>query len=321
MLSFFLTNTDAAESPISASLIFDTSAIGVSTGYQSVSRTLTSVNYQQDFLLAGGTLTPQINYALFRGANGSTIAQDVQGFSNIDAPVFSRFQEVAIQWQTTRGMFRVGQLDANANFVALTHAAQFMNSSFGFSPTAYPLATYPQMTKGLYLEYWVSHKIKMSYGYYAPAKDSGFTDKKPLMIVSACWLCSNELSVKVGYWQINNPQITRVRGAFLFAEGKLNEQLSGFALVSSNNHVRHDKINQHIKFGVTFDNPFAQLGQQIGIAYSRVNGPEAETVIEAFYVYPLNQYVYLQPDVQWHKDALTHAVDPLISTLRVVITW
>jgi carbohydrate-selective porin OprB len=48
-----------------------------------------------------------------------------------------------------------------------------------------------------------------------------------------------------------------------------------------------------------------------------VLGPDNETAIEAFYLIPINNYITLQPDIQWINNKVTPQIDSVIATLRV----
>ncbi len=307
----------ADEIPFSAELIFDSSRIKQNGQYTQVSRSLITLSYEQSFALFGGQLTPQIAYSAFRGKNGSNIAQDIQGFSNIDADHFSAFQEVDLQWQNDRTMLRLGQLDANANFVALDNAAPFINASFGLTPTAYPMPTYPEMNIGFYIKHHVTDTLAASFGYYRPDQADDTGEKKPLWMTSACWYCTDDLTIATGYWQVRHQHADSARGYFAYTEGNISSAIHGFALVSTNNSSQHEKIKNHVKTGLLVDSPFGFTERQLGLAYSRVLGPDNETAIEAFYLIPINNYITLQPDIQWIDNKVAPQIDSVIATLRV----
>jgi carbohydrate-selective porin OprB len=95
------------------------------------------------FGLSGGTLF--LDAYLQRGRNGSDDTGDVQGYSNIDSEDRSQLAELWYQQYLFREKLRIkiGKLDANSEFAFVDNAAEFINSSAGFSPTIFPLPTYP----------------------------------------------------------------------------------------------------------------------------------------------------------------------------------
>jgi len=297
--------------------VYDTSRIKVDDNYQQVSRVLAIGSYEQSFDFLGGQLTPQLTYSMFRGNNGSDIAQDIQGFSNIDAEHFSAWQEVNLNWQNDTTLIRIGQLDANANFVSLVHAGQFINASFGLTPTALPLPTYPDMEYGLYAEHKVSENLGFSLAYYRPDEVDDTGEQQPLWMGAVCLYCNDKITINTGYWTVKHQHVKSISGYFAYVEGEISEKLHGFTLVSINDRPQTEDIKKHIKLGVTYDAPFSYESHQVGVGYSKVFGPDDETAIEAFYLLPINSFINLQPDIQWINNKITPNIDNLILTLRV----
>ncbi|MEZ4217444.1 MAG: carbohydrate porin [Myxococcota bacterium] len=86
------------------------------------------------------------------GRNGSDDVGDFQGFSNIDADD-DRVQlaELWLQQELFDGALRLklGKFDANSEFAFVDAAGDFLNSSAGFSPTIFPMVTYPDPATGV----------------------------------------------------------------------------------------------------------------------------------------------------------------------------
>jgi porin len=317
----FSSISHATDTPFNFAATYDTSRVSVNNNAQQVSRILATLSYEQSFDLLGGTLTPQLSYSIFRGRNGSDIAQDVLGFSNIDAERFSAWQEVNLNWQNDNTLIRIGQLDANANFASLEHAGQFINASFGLTPTALPLPTYPDMEYGIYAEHQLTKQLGVAVGYYRPDEVDDSEEQQPLWMGAVCWLCSDKLTINFGYWRVKHKHVDSVSGAFTYVEGEITEKLHGFSLVSVNDRPQSEDIKKHFKMGLTYDAPFGGEQQQIGLGYSRVLGIDNETVFEVFYLYPLNSFISLQPDVQWLDNTTNSQLDSMIVTLRINIEW
>jgi carbohydrate-selective porin OprB len=85
-------------------------------------------------------------YYSFLGRGASKDSGDIQGFSNID---FDKHRhQLAELWYEQRffneGLrVKIGKVDANTEFAFAENAAEFMNSSMGFSPTVFAMPTYP----------------------------------------------------------------------------------------------------------------------------------------------------------------------------------
>ncbi|MDB5296778.1 MAG: Carbohydrate-selective porin, partial [Phycisphaerales bacterium] len=99
--------------------------------------------------LPGGTLFGSFQHQVGRDGSGSVVG-DAQGFSNIDADGRTQVSELWYQQVAFGGAVRAkaGKIDANADFAAAAGAGEFINSSFGFSPTI-PLPTYPDPSAGV----------------------------------------------------------------------------------------------------------------------------------------------------------------------------
>lgn len=89
--------------------------------------------------------TAYARWSDMHGAGVSGKAGDIQIASNIES---ERRHEVAALWfeQTLQEgslRFKLGKVDANSEFAAVQHGAEFLNSSFGFSPTVLAFPTFP----------------------------------------------------------------------------------------------------------------------------------------------------------------------------------
>ena len=314
-------NALANSLPLNLAVTYDNSRLKVNGNSQQVSRMLATLSYEQHFSFFGGELSPQISYSIFRGQNGSDLAQDVLGFSNIDAKHFSAWQEVNLHWHNESTLIRIGQLDANANFATLAHAEHFINASFGLTPTALPLPTYPDMEYGLYAEHQLTSNMGVSVGYYRPDEVDDTGEQQPLWMGSLCWLCNDNITANVGYWRVKHKHVESITGAFAYLEGNITEKLHGFSLFSINDRPQSQELKKHLKIGFTYDAPFGIAQQQIGIGYSRVLGIDNETVFELFYLLPINDFINLQPDLQWLDNTTNNHLNSLIATLRMNIAW
>lgn len=308
----------ANELPVIIDWILDSSQINQAHHSTTATRSLIAINYSQSFLVGNGTLTPQISYNHFQGKNGSDIAQDIQGFSNIDANQFGTFQEVALQYDQQNWFVRAGQLDANADFLALEHASWFLNASFGLSPTAFAMPTYPEPQLGALLQFQTSETSAVKIGIYQTSHEIAQASGAELWLANYCLYCVDRLKAQVGYWQVSDLQISAkiINGYYGFIEGFLRNNWQGFALYSHNNANQAVAIEQHIKAGVTYQPKYA-VNHSVGIAFSRLLGEVDETALELFYLFPANKYLTIQPDIQWLSDSNSEHPDSTIFTLRL----
>ncbi len=95
------------------------------------------------FGLKGGTFS--IDFQNQSGTNGSEVVGDIQGFDNADADGRTQISEVWYQQIFANNQLRVkiGKVDANTEFAFPEYGANFLNSSFGHSPTLISMPTYP----------------------------------------------------------------------------------------------------------------------------------------------------------------------------------
>lgn len=101
------------------------------------------------FDLPGGTFS--INFQNQGGQNGSDQLGDLQGSVNADADGRLQISEVWYEqlMLDNRLRVKVGKIDANTEFAFPEFGGEFINSSFGYSPTITGLPTYPDPATGI----------------------------------------------------------------------------------------------------------------------------------------------------------------------------
>ena len=127
-----------------------------------------------------------LNLQRLRGQSGSQLAGDFQGFSNID---FRNFDQVnAYYYEFCLGQrggdydschagapanvtghlfqFTLGKLDANAKFAYAENAAEFIQSSMGFSPTILGFPSYPDPAMGVIGFVYPSDRLYAGFGMF-----------------------------------------------------------------------------------------------------------------------------------------------------------
>jgi carbohydrate-selective porin OprB len=115
-------------------------------------------------------------YYSFFGRSGSRDAGDIQTFSNIDLD--KHRHQLAELWYEKRFLnetfrLKVGKVDANTEFAFAEHAAEFLNSSMGFSPTIFTLSTYPDPATSINLFAYPSEHFYVGFGAYDGAGQRG----------------------------------------------------------------------------------------------------------------------------------------------------
>jgi hypothetical protein len=82
---------------------------------------------------------------------GETYDEEAQVYSNIDANSRTTLYEIWLQKKffSEHLRMKVGKIDANTEFATVSTAADFLNSSMGFSPTILVFPTYPEPKFGI----------------------------------------------------------------------------------------------------------------------------------------------------------------------------
>jgi porin len=135
---------------------------------------------------------------------GGSYDLSAQVYSNIDAPSRTYLYELWLQQSLSEGKVRVkfGKIDTNTEFAAVATAADFLNSSMGFSPTIVAFPTYPQPKLGLAAFLQPGRQYGVGLGVFATSGMGTMTLAEPQFN----WLSGgNELRgrASVGYWRLD----------------------------------------------------------------------------------------------------------------------
>ena len=97
----------------------------------------------------GGTFF--FNFQNQNGKDGSAMVGSAQGISNIDSSSLTQISELWYEQALLDGTLRlkVGKVDAGTEFARVENGAEFLNSSFGFSPTILGFPSYPNPSLSL----------------------------------------------------------------------------------------------------------------------------------------------------------------------------
>lgn len=102
----------------------------------------------------GGTFF--VEFQSHHGPHGSAdLVGDLGGYDNIDA--FSFIQIAQLWYQQTlldkQIRIKAGKMDANADFMAIDHGGEFLNSTMSYSTTLFCMPTYPDPAPGVAVFY------------------------------------------------------------------------------------------------------------------------------------------------------------------------
>ncbi len=339
-----------------ASLIVDWSGVfRGGSAHRPVLRGLLSFGFSLDLERAvglhGGTL--HASYALQRGDNGSDVAGDLQGYSNIDAEDFNHLSEAWYEQRLLGGDLRIkgGLLDANTDFAFVRAGGQFVNSSAGYSPTIFPLPTYPDPEPGLVLSFAPSAYLSLSLGVFSSPNSHSAIERSrqsfSIAEIDVRWPSFGQFKrgrAVLGLWK-DSAKIEQLDGllrrgssdAYLIIEQVLwsvpglagdGERILGvFAQWGGGDGLSHE-IGRHLALGVSMAGLFqARTEDNAGLMVTRVHraslGPAhprgEESVIELFYGWRIGRRLVVKPDLQLisHPRGVLPRGTTLVGTLRV----
>ena len=242
-------------------------------------------------------------YAIQRGDNGSDIVGDIQGFSNIDEADFTRAFEIFLAVKfSENSLVKLGQMDANSDFATTASGSEFINSSFGFSPSIQQIPTYPRPSVGIYGEVNLNSQMTARLGLYESSQQfNHFTDF--FSIAEAQWYYQGNSTFKIGVWhhsglKFNNQPSKSTSDIYVVVDHQLNEKVSAF-LQWGRADTSLVEINRHLSLGINIQNIFTEA-DSLGLALTQVDVVEAdsERAIELFYSYKVNDYLTVKPDIQ-----------------------
>ncbi|MGO3455438.1 MAG: carbohydrate porin [Marinomonadaceae bacterium] len=278
------------------------------------------------------------SYQFTTGSSISDDVGDLQTLDNIEAyntsTIYSAYFEH--DFEDEGSMYRIGMQDYNEVFSAIDTAAVFVNSSFGIDPTIaqigpslFPITTLGavgrwQSDSGFYItgglfngvsgdeDHPVGTQIKFSSANgILSTVEAGIIggDTHPFKVAIGSWYSTTQYEDTSGTDRSNN------RGYYATGELRLagsgnSAKLNGFAQLGSAESDRND-LDGYIGAGLTLNEfsssrPDDILGLAFASAYtsdsyrdstSDTNG--AETAIEVTYQFAVNEYVFIQPSIQY----------------------
>ncbi|RKY21107.1 MAG: hypothetical protein DRQ55_05500 [Planctomycetota bacterium] len=118
---------------------------GASTGWSRGRKLDLSIRADLDRAADMPGATAYVSWYATGGGPLSARSGDLQVASNIEGPRRSILAELWFEQRLADDALRLklGKLDANSEFATTQHGGEFLNSSFGFSPTVFALPSYP----------------------------------------------------------------------------------------------------------------------------------------------------------------------------------
>ncbi|HEX4311539.1 MAG TPA: carbohydrate porin [Acidobacteriaceae bacterium] len=280
---------------------------------------------------------------------GSVYTSASQGYSNIDAPSRTVLYQAWAQQLLFNNRLRLkaGRIDANTDFAGVSTAADFLNSSMGFSPTIMEFPTYPQPKMGADLAVAATKSTQISAGLFGT--NNG---KMELGEVSQAWTLGasqNPGRVALGIWQLREPlhcfrgdDVSGTQGLYLITEQSLwrrvlsekqsqEQRLSAFLQIGDGDG-KANPFTQHLGGGLVFSAPFRRRpSDAAGAAVTRVvftrdlcdYDAHQERALEAYYKFSLSRTLSLVSDVQYfqHPGGILANRNTLIATPRLVVSF
>jgi len=281
---------------------------------------------------------------------GGTYDGAAQVYSNIDAPSRTTLYEVWAQQEMLSGKlrFKAGKIDATNEFATAATAADFLNSSMGYSPTILGFPTYPDPKFGVNAFFRPVNGYGIGLGVFQTAGKGVLSMAEPSHIWS---LGKGELPgrVSVGYWRLDGTltrfdgsQAANTQGFYSVLEQGLWRQsnpqgaeprrLSAF-LQLGRADGQISPFTQHLGGGMVLQAPFAGRPQDaMGIAATHVqfsNQPgagfdrQSEIALESYYKMTFNRHLALVQDFQFiHNPGGLYAnADCPVITPRLVVSF
>jgi carbohydrate-selective porin OprB len=294
----------------------------------------------------GGTI--YLDLQEHAGRLGSSFVGDAQGFSNIDAERRRHVGEFWFEQVFAAGKLRIkaGKVDANTEFALVENAANFLNSSMGYSPTILVMPTYPNARLGFNAFFAPTEHFYASLGVY----DAGSEGYMPIGEVGTRWKAGKTQlpgRLGLGFW--------RYTGSLDQFQGGVKPGTSGFFLVYDQALWREhpdaaedpqgigvffqfgsadadvSEITRHQGGGVQWTGALPGRDADaigLGVTHVKFTGrPEAgfekpsEWAVEAFYKVQLAPWLSISPDLQYIRTP-GGAAEPghaLVGTVRVTV--
>jgi len=311
------------------------------------------------FNIDGGTLS--VDFQNQNGANGNDDVGSVQGINNADADGRTQVSELWYEQflLDNKVRIKIGKVDANTEFAAPEHASDFLNPSFGYSPSIFPLPTYPDNALSINVFVYPTPWLYLGYGIYdgngkgdySPITAfTGPSDYFQIAEVGVKWaiaeqtlpgrLAGGVFCDNASFETFSGRHQSGTAGAYVVAEQKIyhnnfyakDDQRGVYAFAQYGfGDEEVNPVRQHLGAGLTWCGPYAKENpDNVGIAFTRAflsdaSGAgfahDAETAFELFYNFQARSYLSLKPDLQYIVHPGGDLPDALVASFRVTIAF
>lgn len=280
------------------------------------------------------------------GAAGGDFDDACQSMVGITSPAGSRLAELWLERDFGRILrVRAGKIDANPDFAAVSNGAGFLNGSYSYDPTFFPLPNYSNTAWGG--ELLLSPRgVHVNLAAFDPPQGTGalLLEEAGVDWASGGW---NGRAV-VGAWQHTGkiPSLSGVnargaRGYYAVGEqklwrrlrnlGKAEQSLSGFLQLGSAPSL-FSVLSRHWGAGLVLSSPFpSRPDDSAGISITRGRltqepavalGHKYETVFETYYSFQLSDWLTISPDLQYveHPGGAASNRNAVAAGARIVFT-
>lgn len=321
------------------SLVLDHSRVA-SGGLEQGSRTraLLEAGFTWDLERAAGLPGAELFAAvqMQRGGNGSDLAGDIQGFSNIEADDFQQFGEVGFAQTLKEGRlrYRLGRLDANSEFAVVEGGGEFINSSAGYTPPIHTFPSYPNPVWAANLSVQPVGWFSAALGLYdslldkCPCKDTAST----FAILESRFSWNDSGRLVLGVWR-DHGKLPGFDGALRHShngyygilEQPVGPKLDLFLQAGSADDAVAE-ITSHYAAGLAATGLFrSRPDDTTGFMATRaglgeLNGfTDNETALELYYGLRVGDLFVVKPDLQFiiHPSGDPSVDDALVLTLRL----
>lgn len=273
-----------------------------------------------------------------------------QVYSNIDAQSRTTLYELWLQQSLFGGKarFKFGKVDANTEFAVVQTAADFLNSSMGYSPTIVAFPTYPEPKLGFGAFLQPTTRYALNLGVFRTAGMGTLSLVEPQHNWS---LGSQERPgrVSIGYWRLDGDvrgfdvrPSTSTQGVYSILEQSLwrrplakpeGERRLSMYFQFGMADAKLSPVTHHVGEGMVLQAPFVSRPQDaVGAAATWVRfsthpsaGFEnsAELVLESYYKFTLTRHIALVQDFQFlhHPGGLRANPDCPVITPRLVAVF
>lgn len=327
------------------------------TGFLGLTNIQLTFDTEKAKLWRGGSF--HINFSnTFGDTPSGVLVGDVQGFNNIEAGNHTFLQELWFNQQIGKVNITLGLQDMNVDFAASHYGSAYINSSFGIHSTfssniSSPI--FPLTSLGLTILWDITPTLTWKNALY-DGEPSDF-HQNPFNINwklsgrdGVLWMSELQKNIEInrdlpGYYRfgafvhehteldtiLNTDHKMWRYGLYFVGDQRLilfpnGHNLGLFTQMSYCPQKESDNY-LYIGGGLSVHGMGNRMHDHygIGVAYARLRSKAAsETAIEAFYKYRINEFMYVQPDLQYILNPLgtdEKLANAFVGTLRFALNF